>query len=435
MKYLSLLGSVIAIAMMAGCGGGGNDSPPVVATVPHTAGDIFVPGMSGSAGGASFDLGTVTNNSPGRYYFTDRNNAAVDVVDIASGALLGSVQGVGALAFKGCVPVAGSCAGAVTANSGPNGIDQISPTKIYVGDVDSVKVLVPQTAAPGGTITKSIPVSNGVTLGFRADEGCFDKDHNIYMVSIPDAPLPALVFINTNTDTVLATVQITGGRFVGAAGTEACAYDSATQSFYVNNDGTTANPRGEVLVIPAASIFSLPTLGPGFVTNLGAIAGVKSYPTLLCDPTGIVMGPGTDMLVECRPGGAGEKLVSLIYNKTNGALVGSVPFGGGDQVWYDPTTNRYAVAGSRWHTSGVNDKGGGCSATNPCNPMLGIIDAGARGLITTLPTGNNAHSVAVDPITGEAFLPYSSATVPAGAVIVPGFGGNPAGGIQIITIK
>ena len=427
-----MLGTALAAGMiLAGCGGGGGDAPVAVATTPHFAGDIFVPGMSGAAVGASFDLGIVTNNSPGpgRYYYTDRNNAAVDVVDIASGTLVGSVKGVGALAFKGF--------NAVNGLAGPDGIDQISPTKIYVGDVDSVKVMVPQVAAPGGTITKSIPATNMVVgdAGFRADEGCFDKDHNIYAISIPDAALPAVVYINTNTDTVIATVQITGGAFVGAAGNEACFYDSATQSFYFNNDGTTANPRGEVDVVPAASIYGLPGLSPTFVTNMGALAGVKRYPTLLCDPTGIVAGPGTDMLVECRPAGVGEKLVSLIYNKTNGALVGSVPFGGGDQVFYDPTSNRYAVAGSRWHSSGVNDKGGGCSATNPCVPTLGIIDAGSRALVATLPTGNNAHSVAVDPVTGEVFMPYSKATTPAGGVPTAGFGGNPAGGIIVFTIK
>jgi hypothetical protein len=41
-------------------------------------------------------------DSPGRFYFTDRNNAAVDVIDIATNTLLAQIQGTGANAFSGC---------------------------------------------------------------------------------------------------------------------------------------------------------------------------------------------------------------------------------------------------------------------------------------------------------------------------------------------
>jgi hypothetical protein len=169
---------------------------------------------------------------------------------------------------------------------------------------------------------------------------------------------------------------------------------------------------------------------------MGALAGVKRFPLGNCDPTGIAFGPGTDMLIECRPGNKGDALVSLILNRTTGAKLATIPFGGGDQVWYDPTTNRYAVAGSRWHVSGVNDNGGGCSATNLCDPMLGIIDAGTRTLIGALPSGNNAHSVAVDPVTGNVYMPYSISSAPAGARLSeqsPGQFAN--GGIAVYTIR
>jgi DNA-binding beta-propeller fold protein YncE len=46
--------------------------------------------------------------------------------------------------------------------------------------------------------------------------------------------------------------------------------------------------------------------------------------------------------------------------------------------------------------------------------VLAVIDAGARALTATRDTGNNAHSVAVDPVGGEVFVPYSSAANPAG---------------------
>jgi hypothetical protein len=40
--------------------------------------------------------------------------------------------------------------------------------------------------------------------------------------------------------------------------------------------------------------------------------------------------------------------------------------------------------------------------------------AGSRTLVKSIATGNNAHSVAVDPGTGQVFLPASSAAAPAG---------------------
>jgi hypothetical protein len=35
-------------------------------------------------------------------------------------------------------------------------------------------------------------------------------------------------------------------------------------------------------------------------------------------------------------------------------------------------------------------------------------------VLQKIPTGNNAHSVAVDPVSGRVFVPYSSAASPAG---------------------
>src|SRR6185369_2471094 len=203
-----------------------------------------------------------------------------------------------------------------------------------------------------------------------------------------------------------------------AGGNEQCQYDTATQSFLVNNDNTVANPHGELDVIPVASIRALPA---GTTTNVFSLANVKRFPLGTCDPTGLVFGPGTDAVVECRQGDPGQALTTLIVNRTNGAVLATIPFGGGDQVAFDPTTNRYFVAASRWHASGKNELGGGCAANNPCTPMLGVIDAATRQLVLTVDTGNNAHSVAVDPVTGEVFVPFSSAAAPAGC---PGCAAN-----------
>ena len=173
-------------------------------------------------------------------------------------------------------------------------------------------------------------------------------------------------------------------------------------------------------------------LAPGAVTTLGALAGAKSFPLGVCDPTGLDLGPGTDMIVECREGDAGAALTTIIMNRTNGTVLATLPLGGGDAVAYDARSNRYFVAASRWHASGINELGGNCSTKNPCTPVLGVIDAASRTVTAKIPSGNNSHSVAVDPVSGQVFVPYSSATSPAGCGTCTA-NGFVNGGISIFT--
>ena len=382
------------IVALAGCGGGGGNNNVVTA-----AADIPVNGIT--AGSTfSFDLGTVVN---GKYFLTDRNNKSVDMVDVATHTIT-YITGTGANAFAGCTPNP-NCVGANNGKSGPDGVNWIKGTNfLFVGDVNNVRVVDMTTS----TVVKSIQVGTG---GFRADEGCFDADDHIYMISIPDADLPYAAFINTDTQTVIGFVNWVDTDGSAAGGNEQCQYDSGTKAFLVNNDNTIANPRGEVDVIPAADIKAMAV---GSTANVFTLAGVKRFPLGVCDPTGLDLGPGTDMIIMCRQGGAGEKLTSIIMNRTNGQVVVTLNVGGGDQLAYDARTNKYYLTGNRWHASGFNDLGGGCSAANPCVPTLFVVDADTHNVLPFISTGNNAHSVAVDPVSGQIFVPYSSATAPGG---------------------
>src|SRR3989440_4971272 len=206
MKNILSLGAALLAAMLLGsCSGSDLDSGT---PGPNQAAAIVaVPGLSSTAN-FSFDLGIVVD---GKYYLTDRNNKAVDVVDVNS-LQITQITGSGALAFTGVSP-------AGNAKSGPDGINFISTTgQLYVGDVDGVKVV----NIASGTVTGFIRVG---TTGFRADEGCFDPDHNLYMISTPDADTPFASFISTTTGTLVATVKSidTNGNPMG--GSEQCQYD------------------------------------------------------------------------------------------------------------------------------------------------------------------------------------------------------------------
>ncbi|SAK82024.1 hypothetical protein AWB75_05198 [Caballeronia catudaia] len=407
-KYIrtnALVASVIVL--VAGCGGHDNDD-----NGPRYVSDIAVPNIKAGVN-FSFDIGIVSGS---QYFFTDRNNASLDQIDIPSKSFAKAIQGSGNLAFTGLGPGPNS-------KAGPDGATAVG-NFIYVGDVNSVKI-VDSTA---GAVVSKITVS---TTGVRADEGCLDATHGTFMISSPEEPVPFATFINTATQTVVAKVTFTDSEGKPTAGLEACRYDPNSDNFYVNVDGSTANPHGELVKLPGAAIRAIPNGGS---QNYTTLAGVAMYGEGNCDPTGLALGPGNDIAVGCREGTTNAPLLMQIFDRSNGALLASLNAGGGDQLEYDPSTNRYYNAASRWTASGNASTDGACSNASPCTPVLTIVDAGTRTIVTRLNTGNNAHSVAVDPATGLIFVPYSSATSPAGC---PGCAANGFvnGGVSVFAAK
>lgn len=415
-----ILGAALGeVIVLAGCG----SSNMAATTSPiHVAKSISVPNVAAGTN-FSFDISAV-DSAAGRYYLADRNNKSIDVVDIKTNQLIASIAGFAGCMSQDSAPLAG-CSGAVAnSRSGPNGVNVIPGTNyIYAGDVNAVQILDKTTFA----LFKKIEVS---MTGFRVDEGCFDSDDNLFMISSPEETPPVSTFIDTVTATVVATVTFTDAAGSPAAGLEQCGYDHGTRSFYVNNDGTTANGHGELDVFPASSITALPA---GESVNYTNLTGLKTYSEGNCDPTGLAFGPGNDMAIDCRPGTVGSPMNVLILDRTNGSLLATVNAGGGDQLAYDAVSNLYLVAASRWTTSGnTMVDGAACSPGNVCTPVLNVIDAATRAVLARVPTGNNAHSVAVDGSTHQVYVPYSSAAVPVGAMTAANFA---SGGISVIALQ
>ena len=171
----------------------------------------------------------------------------------------------------------------------PNGVNFIAgTTQIYVGDVNAARIVDSTT----DSVAKSIGI--GGNSGYRADEGCYYPDHKIFMISSPGETPPFATFIDTTSQKIIATVVFTdpgtGVNGPPSAGLEACDYDHASQSFYVNNDGSTANPRGELDAIPVSAIQAGTPTNPVPLT-LPATAGTPGNPWKVfglgnCDPTG-----------------------------------------------------------------------------------------------------------------------------------------------------
>jgi hypothetical protein len=399
---------LVATVLLAGCGGGGSGGGNGNQSGVGLKTFISIPNV-GPTTNYAFDISAV-DTVKGRYYYTDRNNQAVQVIDINTNTYIKSITG----GFAGC-NTGPSCNGANNDLSGPDGLVIIpGTTLIYVGDVNSVKIIDSQT----DTVVNTIAI--GGHSGFRADEGCFDPDHNVFMINSPGESPPFATFIDTTTQMIIATLKFTdpGTGLAGphAAGLEGCVYDHASASFLTNNDGSTANPHGEVDVIPAAFVLAGTPANPVTLTLPVPPAGngFKIYPLGNCDPTGMDLGPGNDLGVMCRQGTTGSLLTFQILDRTNGAALAVLNAGGGDQIAYDAATNRWFLSSSRMTATGKAGVGGACTTAIPCTPQLIVVDGGTRQVIANVTTANNAHSVAIDPVNHQAFLPISSAAAPGG---------------------
>jgi len=451
--------TVLALALLTGCGTESSSNPST------GSGQLFsvltVPGIS-STTTYSFDLGAY-DPATNKYYVTDRTNRSIDVVDLNTMAVSQFKPG-----FFGCggtefttptatrednVPIPG-CASTAGANdpptfvgglpragdvypmlvinndqSGPDGVDVVHVTGavnpgnfLYAGDVGNVFILNQST----GALVKKLATK---TPTLRADEGCYDPVDQIYAISTPGAANPYMTFIDATTQLIIRHVDMNQPAGVGnpSAGLEACVFDPGTGApgagfFYVNNDGSTLNPRGEIDRIPAAAIIALK---PGGATSVEytTLAGTNQWALGACDPTGIALGPSTDIGVMCRQGNTGETLTFQILNRNTGvAVVPPLNAGGGDQIAYDAGSGNWFLGTSRWTPAGTSCKGG--STACPLTPMVTIVNGSSHTVTARIPSGNNSHSI----MTGGRFVLSPFTNGPSAAAGGVGF---PNGGIAV----
>jgi hypothetical protein len=419
-------------------------------------GDISVPNV-GVGRIFSFDLGAV-NSAKSLYYVTDRTNASVDVFNTRSMTLVTQIKGTGALAFTG---IARNKAGAIdSTRSGPDGINIIPGVAagsyfVYAGDVNKVEIIdstsntIIGSVVVGGRAAGTLASPPG-SAGLRADEGCYDSVHRIYVITTPDVdntvlgqtPYLSVFDVSTPSAPTLKAVitffdatdptgtLTTAGNPTPSAGLEQCAYDAVNDQFLINNDGTIKNPLGEIDAFSGAAVAAIPA---GTTVNYTALAGYKVYAAgAACNPRGLALGPGTtpataEFAVECSAV-TGKPMITLIYNRLSGTILATVPFGGGDALEYDAATNRYYATGSGWNDTGIK------SATT-AQPALGIIDAASHTLVAKVPTGNGAHSVAVDGTTFRAFVPYSYPGSPSTPLCTTCAARFPKGGVSVFATQ
>ena len=214
----------------------------------------------------------------------------------------------------------------------------------------------------------------------------------------PDVPCHHGPMLTATTRTQVGGVFCAPGPGTPASCVGAVALNGLGGSVFNPNTGhfllTNGNSSADI------SVGSVDEIDPfhAFTTTTGATAYVpaviNSFPTPGCMPTGLSMGPGTDVLVVCS-GHDGRTFAPTTYilNGTTGAILSTINFiGGADEGWYNPNDGRYYL---------------GASNMIP-GPVLGVIDAHSRQWLQNVPTTGFSHSVAADPNSNHIFVPLGA---------------------------
>ena len=159
---------------------------------------------------------------------------------------------------------------------------------------------------------------------------------------------------------------------------------------------------------------------PSFNGDQGGVAEIKTDGTVgrlfkfadffiaSASPTGLAIDKNGRLLVGASASGSQAVLLDPAGNGGLGSIVATFPqISSTDQVWYDPTTDRWFVTGK--------DAAG--------NRVIAVIDNKTLQVLQMIQLGvsqfSNAHSVAVDPISGEIFVPLAGSTSTVANPICP----------------
>ncbi len=334
----------------------GQTSAPLIATVK-------VPG----APLAAFDIGWV-DPSTQTYYFSDRSNSAVDIIDAKTNAFVGRVEG-----FAG--------PSTSTKTAGPNGVVALSKLKqVWASNGDSTVKIIDVASTPPRIIAS---VSTGGTK--RANEMAYAEQENMVMVTNEAENPPYVTLISTAPDhKLLGQIKLPDAT----DGLEQPVWDRVGRRFYLSIPELDHDKaKGAIAEIDPKSMK---------VTRL--------IPLSRCMPAGLAFGPRQHLLVGCSDDAieAGFPPKSLILDVKTGAIVQVIAqVGGSDEVWYNPGDHRYYLA----------------ARGMPGGAVLGVIDAKTNLWIANVPTAKNAHSVAANPANNRIFVPLTpNPACPTGCV-------------------
>jgi hypothetical protein len=364
----------------------------------------------------SFDISFV-NPDRAEYYFADRSNAAIQVIQTGSLRWQRSLGG-----FKGAVLNPNN-----TVNNNVSGPDGVASHGrwVYGGDGDSTLKVFDLDGNPA-TALKQVVSTGGTT---RVDEMALTTDGTLLLAANNAEDPPFATLFNANGDAPKSNVsiisRITVSNAIVPAGfglsLEQPSWDPGTSRFYTSIPIIANNPTGcnfdgnagpitcdgGVLVTDPAQI-TTPNVTQGAfnpTTKTGVIALHG------CGPNGSTVGPNENLLLGCTPQNNPSNVITLVMNAVNQAQTPVNKITGSDEVWYNAGDNRYYTGSNRDCTV----PGSPCPNANQQTAVMGVIDAGTNLLIEKVPQSSNSHSVAADSKRNLIFVPQVAPKAVVGA--------------------
>ncbi len=336
-------------------------------------GAIGVPGTSDNNPFVNFDQARVDPKLQ-LLFVSSCSSAAVAIIDALTDRKVGETPAI----FAGV--------GSDSPHSGPDG-SVVAGRYLFAGDYPSLV----RVFDLGASLSSPPEVAEIPTGGeYRADEMDYDPVDQVIIVSNGDS-LPAFVtLISSTTFKILKQVTFDGTNGTpdtSAGGIGSVLYNSRTNKFLISIPEV-----GSDLTAGAVAVMD-PVKGQ--VTQV--FSGLNN-----CMPSGMAQGPGDNVLVACDPGFPAPDPVQfaprtyVINGKTGTILANLTQVGGVDYGAYNPVDHHYYLGARDYFTS---------PTATTASPVLGVIDADTNKWIENFPTGTDAHSVTVNPVNNQIFVP------------------------------
>ena len=373
---------LVLLFLMLGLGAAPGDAAPVyvlLTTIPvpsNPAGNVQGGAFTG------YDIAYFDGTTQ-LMYLADRSNASVDIFSAKTNSFVGRVG-----SFVGIQPQPVNPATVNNDISGPDGVVVANfggAKQLWAGDGPSLlkgfDLTLPGSPPLGGT-----PINTGAVPATRVDEMAFDPQHHLLLVANNAADPPFATLVDTQTRTIVAKITFNGANADGhnapnaTNGIEQAVWDpSHGGRFFISIPQLNGGGPGGVAMLDIA----------GNVTHVYDFGSAALGGFAACSPAGLALGTGGKLMVGC---GVASQSILLDPNANggNGSTKAFPQVSGEDMVWFDPTTNRYFLA----------------ARLNPGGPVLGIIDGLTESFLQNVRTTPGDHSVAVDPVSGEVFVPF-----------------------------
>jgi hypothetical protein len=316
-------------------------------------------------------------------YLADRSNASVDIFSAKTNSFVGRVG-----SFVGIQPQPVNPATVNNDISGPDGVVVANfggAKQLWAGDGPSLLKGFDLTL-PGSPPLSGTPINTGAVPATRVDEMAFDPKDHLLLVANNAADPPFATLVDTQSRAIVTKITFNGTNADGhhapnaTNGIEQAVWDpSHGGRFFISIPQLNGSGPGGVAMLDIS----------GNVTHVYDLGSPSLGGFAACSPAGLALGANGKLMVGC---GVASQSILLDPNANggNGSTKAFSQVSGEDMVWFDPASNRFFLA----------------ARLNPGGPVLGIIDGLSETFLENVRTTPGDHSVAVDPVSGEVFVPF-----------------------------